>query len=89
MCGAANTLAIMKELDEKDLNVNVVACLCLAENNISGGSCKPSDIYTAYNKKTVDIIHTDAEGRLILADGMSYISKNYNLQHIMTIATLT
>jgi leucyl aminopeptidase len=61
MCGAATTLSVMKELDKKDLNINIVACLCLAENNISGESYKPSDIITAYNGKTVDVIHTDAE----------------------------
>jgi len=89
MCGAATTLSVMKELDKKDLNINIVACLCLAENNISGESYKPSDIITAYNGKTVDVIHTDAEWRLVLADGMSYISKKYNLKHIITLATLT
>jgi leucyl aminopeptidase len=51
----------MKELDNKDLNVNIVATIGLAENHISGEAYKPSDIITAYNKKTVDIIHTDAE----------------------------
>jgi leucyl aminopeptidase len=51
----------MKELDDKKIDINVVACLCLAENNISGGAYKPSDIITAYNGKTVDIVHTDAE----------------------------
>jgi leucyl aminopeptidase len=51
----------MKELDNKDFNVNIVAAIGLAENHISGEAYKPSDIITAYNKKTVDIIHTDAE----------------------------
>lgn len=89
MCGAATVFAIMKELDEKDVPVNIVACLCLAENSISWEAYKPSDIIKAYNGKTVDIIHTDAEGRLCLADGMSYISKNYQLDHMITVATLT
>ena len=89
MCWAATTFSLMKELDDKELDINIVACLCLAENHISGESYKPSDIITAYNKKTVDVIHTDAEWRLVLADGMSYVSKNYKLDHIITIATLT
>jgi leucyl aminopeptidase len=61
MCGAATVFATMKELDNKDLNINIVAALGLAENGIAGDGYKPSDILTAYNKKTVDIIHTDAE----------------------------
>jgi leucyl aminopeptidase len=89
MSWAAITYATMKELDNKNLNVNIVACLCLVENTISWESYKPSDIITAYNKKTVDIIHTDAEWRLILADWISYISKNYKLNNIISIATLT
>ncbi|MCD5385261.1 leucyl aminopeptidase family protein [Candidatus Gracilibacteria bacterium] len=89
MCGAANVFATMKELDKKDLAVNIVACLVLAENHISGESYKPSDIIKSYSGKTVDIIHTDAEGRLVLADGISYISKNYKLEKIISIATLT
>lgn len=89
MSWAANVFAIMKELDKKDLNVNVIACLVLAENHISGESFKPSDIFTSYSWKTVDIIHTDAEWRLVLADWMAYLSKNYKLDKIMTMATLT
>jgi len=68
MCGAANLFSIMRELDKKDLKVNIVACLVLAENHISGEAYKPSDIIKSYSGKTVDIIHTDAEGRLVLAD---------------------
>lgn len=89
MCWAATTFAVMKELDEKKLNVNIVACLCLAENHISGESFKPSDIFKSYSWKTVDIWHTDAEWRLVLADGISYVSKHYKTDSIITIATLT
>ncbi len=89
MCWAAQVFSIMKELDDKKLNVNIVACLVLAENHISWESYKPSDIIKSYSWKTVDIIHTDAEWRLVLADGISYISKNYNLNKIISVATLT
>ena len=89
MCGAAWVFATMKELDNKDLKVNIIACLVLAENHISWDAYKPSDIIKSYSWKTVDIIHTDAEWRLVLADGISYISKNYKLNQIITIATLT
>jgi len=89
MCGAAQVFAIMKELDEKELKVNIIACLVLAENHISNEAYKPSDIIKSYSWKTVDIIHTDAEWRLVLADWISYISKNYKLDKVISVATLT
>lgn len=89
MCWASTVYSILKELDTKDLNVNIVACLVLAENHISWESYKPSDIIKSYSWKTVDVIHTDAEWRLVLADWISYISKNYKLDKVITMATLT
>ena len=89
MCWAWTLFATMKELDDKKLNINIVACLCLAENSVSGESYRPSDIIKSYSGQTVNIVNTDAEGRLVMADGISYISKNYKLEKIMTIATLT
>ena len=89
MCGAGTLFATMKELDDKKLNINIIACLCLAENSVSGESYRPSDIITSYSGQTVNIVNTDAEGRLVMADGISYVSKNYKLDKIMTIATLT
>jgi len=89
MCGAWSLFATMKELDDKKLNVNIIACLCLAENSVSWESYRPSDIIKSYSGQTVNIVNTDAEWRLVMADGISYISKNYKLDKIMTIATLT
>lgn len=89
MWWAATTIYTMKELDDKNLNVNIIASIPLVENSISGDAYRPSDIIKAYNWKTVDIINTDAEGRLILADAMSYISDKYKLSKIISIATLT
>lgn len=89
MCWAADVFAIFKELDEKKLKVNLIWCLVLAENYISDESYRPSDIIKSYSWKTIDIIHTDAEWRLILADWISYISDNYKLDKIISIATLT
>lgn len=54
-----------------------------------GNAYKPLDIYKAYNGTSVEIHHTDAEGRLVLADVMSYVEKNHKPEHIITIATLT
>lgn len=89
MCGAATVFATMKELDKKDLNINIIACVPLAENSVSWESYRPSDIVKSYSWKTVNITNTDAEWRLILADAVSYISKNYKLDKVITIATLT
>lgn len=89
MWGAAVTFSLMKELDRSNIDKNIVACLCLAENVVSSNAYKPSDIITGYTGKTVEIIHTDAEGRLVLADGIAYIGKNYKTDKMMTIATLT
>lgn len=89
MAGSATLLFMMKELDEKDLNCNLVCALPLAENSVSWDSYRPGDIIKSYSGKTVEITNTDAEWRLVLADGISYISKNYELESITTVATLT
>lgn len=90
MCWASQTFCIMKELDRvKNLNVNVIAAIPLAENSVSSTSYRPSDILTSYSWKTVNITNTDAEWRLVMADAVSYLSKNYEIQHMSTIATLT
>lgn len=89
MCWAAATFATMKELDKADLKVNIIACVVLAENHINWEAYKPSDIVKSYCGKTVDIIHTDAEWRLVLADWISYISDNYKLDKVISVATLT
>ncbi|NUJ97467.1 leucyl aminopeptidase family protein [Candidatus Gracilibacteria bacterium] len=89
MGGAATVFGIMKELDEKDLKVNLVAGIPLAENSVSGESYRPSDILTSYSGKTVHIGNTDAEGRLVLGDAVAYLSKNYDLTSIISLATLT
>jgi len=89
MAGSSTLLYTMKELDEKELNCNIVCALPLAENSISGDAYRPGDIIKSYSGKTVEITNTDAEGRLVLADGISYLSKNYELESITTVATLT
>lgn len=86
---AAVTFALMKELDRHNVDKNFVACLCLAENVVSSNAYKPSDILTGYTGKTVEVIHTDAEWRLVLADGISYLGKNYKTKKMISIATLT
>lgn len=89
MAWSSTLLFVMKEIDEKKLNCNVITVLPLAENSISGDAYRPWDIIKSYSWKTVEITNTDAEWRLILADWISYISKNYKLESITTVATLT
>lgn len=86
---SATLLYTMKELDNKDLNFNVICALPLAENSISWESYRPWDIIKSYSWKTVEVMNTDAEWRLVLADWVSYLSKNYELESITTVATLT
>ncbi len=89
MAGAATVFAVMKELDRKKIHVNIVAALPLAENSVWAEAMRPSDILTAYNGKTVQVLNTDAEWRLILADAVAYLSKNYTIDRFITVATLT
>lgn len=89
MAGSSALLFMMKEIDEQNVNYNIVCTLPIAENSISSDAYRPGDIIKSYCWKTVEIINTDAEWRLVLADAMSYISKNYQLESITTVATLT
>jgi len=88
MGGAACVLAAMKALAERQLPINVIGVLCLAENMISGRAFKPGDIAVAFNGKTVELIDTDCEGRLVLADGIAYV-KHLGATKIVDTATLT
>lgn len=90
MSGAAAVLGVAKYLDTlSTLPTNVVIAVGLTENMTGGNAYKPLDIYKAHNGTTVEIHHTDAEGRLVLADVMSYVEATYKADHMITIATLT
>lgn len=89
MAGAAavmNAICVIGKLKPK---INVIAVAPLAENMPSGTAGRPGDIITFYNGKTAEVKNTDAEGRLILADALSYVVKNYKLDAVIDIATLT
>lgn len=88
MAGSATVLAVIDAVSKLKLPVNVISLLPLAENSIDGSSFKPGDIIIAYNKKSVEIKNCDAEGRLILADALSYADQK-NVDIIIDIATLT
>jgi len=89
MGGAAVVLGVMELVSRLKLNINLVAVVASAENAVDGNSYRPSDVITSYSGKTIEIIDTDAEGRLVLADGLSYVVKNYQPEHLIDLATLT
>ncbi len=89
MCGSAVVLGCMNAIAALKPKINVVAAISSTENMSGGKACKPGDILTAYNGKTMEVLNTDAEGRLILADALSYVSKHYNPAFIFDFATLT
>lgn len=90
MSWAAGMLGVAKYLDsQRTLPVNVIIAMGITENMTGGKAFKPLDIYRAYNGTTVEIHHTDAEWRLVLADVMSYVESTYKVDHIITLATLT
>lgn len=89
MSGAAAVLGAMDALGSLAPEVNIVAVVPLAENLPSGKAIKPGDIVTFYNGKTAEILNTDAEGRLILADALAYAVKHYKLDALIDLATLT
>lgn len=90
MAGAATVVASLLYLDaHDDLRTNIIAAVGLTENMLGGGAMKPLDIIKAYNGKTVEIGHTDAEGRLVLADLLSYLETTYSPETIISVATLT
>jgi leucyl aminopeptidase len=89
MAGAAACLAVMSALKDIKANVKVTALLMCAENAISGTAQRPGDVVTHYGGKTVEILDTDAEGRLVLADGLAYAVKNLKPDYLIDIATLT
>jgi leucyl aminopeptidase len=88
MAGAATVLAATLAIAKLGLKVNVTTVLCLAENMPSGSATRPGDVVRIRNGKTVEVLNTDAEGRLVLADGLSYLSE-LKPDHIIDVATLT
>ena len=88
MGGSASVLGTIKALCEARLPINVVGALACAENMPSGDATRPGDIVKAMNGKSVEILNTDAEGRLVLADTLCYVQR-YKPKAIIDVATLT
>lgn len=88
MTGAACVLQALIAIAELKLPIQATAWLCLAENMPSGGATRPNDVIRIRNGKTVEVLNTDAEGRLVLADGLSMASEE-NPDYLIDVATLT
>lgn len=88
MCGAASVLGTIKAAALMDLPINIVGLLACAENMPSGNAVKPGDVVTSYSGQTIEITNTDAEGRLVLADALTYAEK-FHPKFVIDIATLT
>jgi leucyl aminopeptidase len=89
MAGAAAVLGAMQLLSDLKLPIQVTAIVPACENSVDAQSFLPSDVIQSYAGHTIEIIDTDAEGRLILADGLSYLIKNYKPETVIDLATLT
>lgn len=89
MAGAAAVLATIGAVAQLGAKVKVTSLMMCAENALSGTSQRPSDVITHYGGKTVEVINTDAEGRLVLADGLAFADANLDPDYIVDIATLT
>lgn len=88
MGGAASVFGLIKAVAEMDLPINVVGVVAAAENMPSGGASRPGDVVTSLSGKTIEILNTDAEGRLVLCDALTYVEK-YDPEIVIDIATLT
>ena len=88
MCGAASVLGTIRALCEAKLPIHVVGAIAAAENMPSAHATRPGDIVTSMSGQTVEILNTDAEGRLVLCDTLTYI-KRFNPAVVIDIATLT
>eukprot|EP00761_Pharyngomonas_kirbyi_P011975 gb/GECH01012001.1/.p1 GENE.gb/GECH01012001.1/~~gb/GECH01012001.1/.p1 ORF type:complete len:500 (+),score=144.91 gb/GECH01012001.1/:1-1500(+) len=89
MGGAAAVFAGFVAAVKNGIKKNIHCLLCLAENSVSGNATRPDDILYMYSGKTVEVNNTDAEGRLVLADGVAYATKHLDPELIFDMATLT
>jgi leucyl aminopeptidase len=88
MCGAATVLGVLKTVGELKLPINLVALIPTCENLPDGNALKPGDIVTSMSGQTIEVLNTDAEGRLILCDALTY-AERFNPDLVVDIATLT
>jgi leucyl aminopeptidase len=89
MAGSATVVGLMKNLAVRKAKINAVGVVGLVENMISGNAQRPGDIVKSYSGKTIEILNTDAEGRLVLADALTFTEKKFKPKFIIDLATLT
>ena len=89
MAGSATVVGLMKNLALRKAKINAVGVVGLVENMVSGNAQRPGDIVKSYSGKTIEILNTDAEGRLVLADALTFTEKKYKPKLIVDLATLT
>ena len=89
MAGSAAVVGLMKTLALRKAKINVVGVVGLVENMVSGIAQRPGDIVKSYSGKTIEVLNTDAEGRLVLADALTYTEKKFKPKFIVDLATLT
>jgi leucyl aminopeptidase len=89
MSGAAAVFGAIESICQQNVKKNVIGVIPVVENCIGAGSYKVGDVFKGYNKKTVEVVNTDAEGRLILADALAYTIDKFNPEYIVDICTLT
>ena len=89
MAGSAAVVGLMKSLALRKAKVNAVGVVGLVENMVSGNAQRPGDIVESYSGKTIEVLNTDAEGRLVLADALTFTEKKFKPKFIVDLATLT
>ena len=89
MGGSAAVVGAIQSIALRKSSAHVVGIIGLAENMLSGDCYRPGDILTSYSGKTIEVLNTDAEGRLVLADALTYVQKKYKPRAIIDLATLT
>lgn len=87
--GAATVIGVLLTIAKLKIPVNLITILPITDNVVSNEAYLPSDVVTACNGKTIEVLNTDAEGRMTLADGLAYISKYYKTDVLIDLATLT
>ena len=89
MGGAAAVLGTMELVAKLKLPVHLIGIVPATENMVDGAGTRPGDVIDSYSGKTIEVIDTDAEGRLVLADGLAYMKKQFNPDVMIDLATLT
>ena len=89
MAGSATVVGLMKNFALRKAKINAVGVVGLVENMVSGNAQRPGDIVKSYSGKTIEILNTDAEGRLVLADALTFTEKKFKPKFIVDLATLT